>query len=80
MGFADPLGCGTAWSGRSTIEGSYRLDPVRLPCVRSGIRRVKGVKKLGVRLGNWLTAEEARRPLTFADGEELFRPGIVAAV
>src|SRR5450631_817542 len=27
----------------------------------AGIRRVKGVKKLGVRLGNWLTAEEARR-------------------
>jgi site-specific recombinase XerD len=23
--------------------------------------RVKGAKKLGVRLGNWLTAEEARR-------------------
>jgi site-specific recombinase XerD len=27
----------------------------------AGIRRVKGAKKLGVRLGNWLTAEEARR-------------------
>jgi site-specific recombinase XerD len=27
----------------------------------ASIRRVKGVKKLGVRLGNWLTAEEARR-------------------
>jgi integrase len=25
----------------------------------SGIRRVKGVKKLGVRLGNWLTVEQA---------------------
>src|SRR5213592_234090 len=25
----------------------------------AGIRRVKGVKKLGVRLGNWLTAEES---------------------
>jgi len=24
----------------------------------AGIRRVKGVKKLGVRLGNWLTAEQ----------------------
>jgi hypothetical protein len=23
----------------------------------AGIRRVKGVKKLGIRLGNWLTAE-----------------------
>jgi site-specific recombinase XerD len=26
----------------------------------AGIRRVKGAKKLGMRLGNWLTAEEAR--------------------
>src|SRR5436189_6049743 len=25
-----------------------------------GIRRVKGVKKLGVRLGNWLTAEQGK--------------------
>ena len=25
----------------------------------AGIRRVKGVKNLGVRLGNWLTAEQA---------------------
>jgi hypothetical protein len=24
----------------------------------AGIRRVKGVKKLGMRLGNWLTAEQ----------------------
>ena len=31
------------------------------PDVAAGIRRVKGAKKLGVRLGNWLTAEEARR-------------------
>jgi len=27
----------------------------------AGIRRVKGTRKLGVRLGNWLTAEQARR-------------------
>jgi hypothetical protein len=27
----------------------------------AGIQRVKGGRKLGVRLGNWLTAEEARR-------------------
>ena len=31
------------------------------PELAAGIRRVKGVKKLGVRLGNWLSAEEARR-------------------
>src|SRR6266568_3648065 len=31
-----------------------------IPELAAGIRRVKGAKKLGVRLGNWLTAEEAR--------------------
>ena len=30
------------------------------PDLAAGIRRVKGVKKLGTRLGNWLTANEAR--------------------
>src|SRR5271169_1066071 len=28
------------------------------PDLAAGIRRVKGVKKLGIRLGNWLTAEQ----------------------
>jgi len=28
------------------------------------IRRVKGVRRLGVRIGNWLTAEESRRLLS----------------
>jgi site-specific recombinase XerD len=28
----------------------------------AGIRRVKGVKKLGIRLGNWLTAEQGQAP------------------
>lgn len=31
------------------------------PELAAGIRRVKGAQKLGVRLGNWLAAEEARR-------------------
>ena len=31
------------------------------PELAAGIRRVKGERKLGVRLGNWLTADEARR-------------------
>ena len=31
------------------------------PELAAGIQRVKGAKKLGVRLGNWLTADEARR-------------------
>src|ERR1035437_2116000 len=30
------------------------------PDVAAGIRRVKGPKNLGIRLGNWLTAEQAK--------------------
>lgn len=30
------------------------------PDLAAGIRRVKGVKKIGVRLGNWLTGEQAQ--------------------
>src|SRR2546428_13538697 len=30
------------------------------PELAAGIRRVKGSKRLGIRLGNWLTAEQAR--------------------
>jgi integrase len=31
------------------------------PDLAAGIRRVKGVRRLGVRLGNWLTPEQGRR-------------------
>src|SRR6266567_2566535 len=37
----------------------------------AGIRRVKGVKKLGVRLGNWLTAEQAVALWQAPDNEQL---------
>jgi site-specific recombinase XerD len=37
----------------------------------SGIRRVKGVKKLGVRLGNWLTAEQSETLWQSPDTERL---------
>jgi site-specific recombinase XerD len=37
----------------------------------AGIRRVKGVKKLGVRLGNWLTAEQAHSLWQAPDRERL---------
>ena len=33
------------------------------PDLAAGVRRVKGAKKLGVRIGNWLTAEQGRRLL-----------------
>src|SRR5215471_12713838 len=37
----------------------------------AGIRRVKGVKKLGVRLGNWLTAEQGQRLWQAPDKQKL---------
>src|SRR5438552_4413103 len=42
-----------------------------LSAVAAGIRRVKGVKKLGVRLGNWLTAEQGQRLWQAPDKERL---------
>lgn len=41
------------------------------PDLAAGIRRVKGVKKIGVRLGNWLTAEQSQRLWQVPDGERL---------
>src|SRR6201996_285510 len=37
----------------------------------AGIRRVKGAKRLGVPVGNWLTAEQGKRLLLRADGTDL---------
>src|ERR1700693_2267304 len=39
------------------------------PDLAAGIRRVKGVKKLGVRLGNWLTAEQGEALWRTPDAE-----------
>jgi len=41
------------------------------PDLAAGIRRVKGVKKIGVRLGNWLTAEPSQRLWQSPNGERL---------
>jgi site-specific recombinase XerD len=41
------------------------------PELAAGIRRVKGVKQLGFRTGNWLNREQARSLLEVADGEGL---------
>src|SRR5437763_14967583 len=41
------------------------------PDLAAGIRRVKGACRLGVRIGNWLTAEEGRRLLLTADSASL---------
>jgi integrase len=37
----------------------------------AGIRRVRGVRNLGVRLGNWLTVEQSLALLRAPDGEKL---------
>jgi len=37
----------------------------------AGIRRVKGAKRLGVPVGNWLTAEQGKRLLMTANGQSL---------
>jgi site-specific recombinase XerC len=41
------------------------------PELAAGIRRVKGVKQLGFRLGNWLSTDQAKLLLEQADGEDL---------
>jgi site-specific recombinase XerC len=41
------------------------------PELAAGIRRVKGVKQLGSRLGNWLSSDQAKLLLENADGEDL---------
>jgi len=39
------------------------------PDLAAGIRRVKGAKKIGVRLGNWLTVEQSRSLLRTPNAE-----------
>jgi len=41
------------------------------PELAAGIRRVKGAKRIGVRLGNWLTAEQSRSLLRVPDDQSL---------
>src|SRR5262245_4641030 len=41
------------------------------PDLAAGIRRVKGVKKIGVRLGNWLTSEQSQRLWNAPDSQSL---------
>jgi integrase len=41
------------------------------PDLAAGIRRVMGVKKHGMRIGNWLTADQGKRLLAAFGGEDL---------
>jgi integrase len=49
--------------GLQRSDNSPMRRPIRVfisPDLAAGIRRVKRAEKLGVRLGNWLTVDEAR--------------------
>jgi integrase len=50
------------------------------PELAAGIRRVKGVKQLGCRAGNWLSRDQARLLLEKANGEGLRRVRDVAMI
>jgi site-specific recombinase XerD len=41
------------------------------PDLAAGIRRVKGAKRLGVRVGNWLTVEQGKKLLAVHSGKHL---------
>src|SRR5690349_23300607 len=41
------------------------------PELAAGIRRVKGVRRLGIRVGNWLTAEQGKELLNAAGSDTL---------
>lgn len=41
------------------------------PDLAAGIRRVKGAKRLGVRVGNWLTVEQGKKLLAVHSGQQL---------
>ena len=40
------------------------------PELAAGVRRVKGVKQLGSRLGDWVSSDQAKLLLKNADGED----------
>jgi integrase len=60
-----PFGCSSEAGLRGADCGLLSAD------LAAGIRRVKGAKRLGVPVGNWLTAEQGKRLLLTADGETL---------
>ena len=41
------------------------------PELAAGIRRVKGVRRIGVRVGNWLTADQSKRLLSTSNRSDL---------
>jgi integrase len=62
----------TTWRRWKTCSrGGSRNHEAQCADLAAGIRRVKGVKKLGVRLGNWLTAEQGQALWQAPDRERL---------
>src|SRR6266446_2611930 len=64
-GFISMTSClhlGPSMCGAAVRRLAYEATDAGLlsPDLAAGIRRVKGAKKLGIRLGNWLTVDEAR--------------------
>ena len=61
-------------SGLAQYDVSHTKRPIAVSSsadLAAGIRRVKGVKKIGVHLGNWLTAEQA------VDGDKAFYGALI---
>jgi site-specific recombinase XerD len=48
-----------------------RIAVCSAPTLQLGIRRVKGAERLGVRVGNWLTAEQGKKLLAAHSGKQL---------
>jgi hypothetical protein len=52
---------------------AYEVSDCGLPSpdLTAGIRRVKGAKRLGIRVGNWLSAEQGRTLISASAGLQL---------
>jgi integrase len=57
----------SAWLLSDVSRLKLPIPGLLSPELAAGIRRVKGVRRIGVRVGNWLTAEQAKRLLAVAD-------------
>jgi site-specific recombinase XerC len=62
----------TRFQGLATLEDYEAADSGLLsPELAAGIRRVKGVKHLGQRSGNWLNIDQAKLLVDKSDGDGL---------
>ena len=59
------------WHGYTKPENADAYEAMLRPEVLPGISRVKGVKQLGFRAGNWLSADESSTVLKRAYGSSL---------